>query len=268
MEGREVLIEFRDVHKSFGPKYVHRGVDLAIYKGETITILGGSGQGKSVLLKELIGLMKPDQGEILFKGEDIARMSEEELQTVRTQISMLFQGGALFDFLTVGENVAYPLREHFKKMSEAEIRRTVLEKLAMVGLSGTQDLYPADLSGGMQKRAGLARAIATTPAVVLYDEPTTGLDPTNVRNINDMIRKLQRESGVTSVAITHDLESAFAFSDRLAFLYRGKILAVGTVEEMRRSPEERVRKFLEGTMEELIEGIQAEPESAGAPGGG
>jgi len=255
----DVLIRFEDVHKSFGPKYVHRGIDLTIYKGESLTILGGSGQGKSVLLKELIGLMKPDRGHVWFRGRDLVGRSEDELQEARRHISMLFQGGALFDFLTVGENVAYPLREQFD-LPDDEIREIVADKLRVVGLEGTADLYPQDLSGGMQKRAALARAIATTPDVILYDEPTTGLDPTNVTNINSLIRTLQREQGVTSIAITHDLESAFAISDRLALMYDGRILAVGPVDEMRHSDNEKVRAFIEGTMAELVEGIRPEPE--------
>lgn len=255
-DGREVLIDFQDVHKSFGPKRVHKGIDLQIFRGETVTLIGGSGQGKSVLLKELIGLMKPDRGRILFEGVDLVPLNERELQEVRTKISMLFQGGALFDFLSVGENVAYPLREHFKQMPEDEIQATVTDKLKLVGLAGSESLFPSDLSGGMQKRAGLARAIATTPEVILYDEPTTGLDPTNVHNINQLIRKLQHDQGVTSIVITHDLASAYAVSDRLAFLYQGRIYAAGPVDEMRNSDDEKVRGFLEGTMQELVEGLR------------
>ena len=244
----DIIIRFRDVRKTFGEKKVHRGIDLSVRRGETLTILGGSGTGKSVLLKELIGLMKPDAGEVLIDGADVVPMKERDLLAIRRRVGMLFQGAALFDSLTVAENVAYPLLEHFDMDGEA-LAGKVREKLELVGLDGTQDLMPEDLSGGMKKRVGLARAISTDPEIVLYDEPTTGLDPTNVKKINRLIRKLQEVQGVTSLVVTHDLDSAFAVSDRMAVLHKGRIAAVGTGAELESSEDDFVRQFLAGEAE-------------------
>lgn len=246
---QEPMIEFKDVHKSFGNNYVHRGIDLKIYKGETITIIGGSGQGKTVLIKELTGLMYPDKGQVFVEGKEVTKMREKELLEIRKDVGFLFQGAALFDSLNVKENIAYPLREHFK-LSEEEIEERVMEKLRMVGLGDplTAKLNPVELSGGMKKRVGLARAIATNPKIIIYDEPTTGLDPTNVRRINQMIRHLQKELGVTSIAVTHDMQSIFEFSDRMAMLWKGKIIGVGTVEEMKNSENDIIREFIAGLL--------------------
>lgn len=240
------MIRFEGLWKSFGTKVVYEGLDLSVRRGETLTVIGGSGTGKSVLLKCLIGLLSPDRGSILFDGEELVGRSEEEFLPVRKQIAMLFQSAALFDSLDVAENIAYPIREHFRHLSDAEIADRVAHKLEMVGLPGIEKMRPADLSGGMKKRVGLARAIAIDPAVVLYDEPTTGLDPINTRRINELIIKLNEELAVTSIVVTHDMQSAFQVSHRMAMLYKHRILAVGTPDEMRESTIPEVRNFVDG----------------------
>lgn len=242
----EELIRFSNLWKAFGSNVVYKGLDLSIRRGETLTVIGGSGTGKSVLLKCLIGLLSPDEGSILFDGEELVGRSEEEFLPVRRMIAMLFQSAALFDSLDVGENIAYPIREHFPHLSAGEIADRVAEKLEMVGLPGIEKMRPADLSGGMKKRVGLARAIAIDPAVVLYDEPTTGLDPINTRRINELIIKLNEELEVTSIVVTHDMQSAFQVSHRMAMLYKHRILAVGTPDEMRESTIPEVRNFVDG----------------------
>jgi phospholipid/cholesterol/gamma-HCH transport system ATP-binding protein len=245
----EFIIELKDVHKSFNSKEVHSGVTLSIKRDETITILGGSGSGKSVLLKEITGLVKPDGGEVIIEGEDIVPMDESELIHVRKKIGMLFQGAALFDSLTVAENIAYPLREH-SKHTENEIEEIVSKNLELVGLSGIEDKLPSDLSGGMKKRVGLARAMAMEPKILLYDEPTTGLDPPNISRINHLIRDMQQKFGVTGIVITHDVASAFKVSDRIAFLYKGKIIFAGTVEEAKNTTIEALSDFIHGRLED------------------
>ncbi len=239
------IISFKDLCKNFGDNKVLDGLSLDINEGETITIIGGSGSGKSVLLKLLLGVLQPDSGQILFRGEDITLMDEHQLVEIRRQIGMLFQGAALFDSLPVSENVAYPIREHFT-YSEAKIRSIVEEKLRLVGLLESIKMMPSDLSGGMKKRVGLARAIATDPAVILYDEPTTGLDPANTMRINRLIRELQRKLHVTSIVVTHDMGSAFLVSDRLAMLYNKRIEFVGTPEEAKKSTNTVVQHFIQG----------------------
>lgn len=243
------LIEFRGIEKSFGAKKVLDGLSLKVDRGETITILGGSGSGKTVLLKILLRLMLPERGHVLFDGRDVVAMERDELLRMRRRLGMLFQGGALFDSLSVRENVAYPLREHFH-YTEGELDRIVARKLEVVGLSGSESMAPGDLSGGMKKRVALARAIATDPEVILYDEPTTGLDPVNCRRINQLIRRLQTRLKVTSIVVTHDIDSAFAISDRLALLHGGKIGFEGTRSEMTGSSDPVVRRFLGGEREE------------------
>ena len=239
------LISFRNISKSFGSIHVMNALSLDIKEGETITIIGGSGSGKSVLLKLLLGLLEPDAGSIYFKGKDVAKMDELSLVDIRKDVGMLFQGAALFDSLTVFENVAYPIREHFK-YSEEKINSLVHDKLRLVGLDGTENMAPSELSGGMKKRVGLARAIATEPSVILYDEPTTGLDPANTMRINMLIRELQRKLGVTSIVVTHDMASAFLVSDRLAMLYNRHIEFVGTVDEAKKSANSVVQNFIQG----------------------
>lgn len=238
-------IELRNLHKAFDDHHVLRGLALTIEAGEILTILGGSGTGKSVLLKLIIGLLRPEAGEILIEGEDIVPLRERELLRVRRKVGMLFQGAALFDSLSVRENVAFPLREH-TRMTEGEIRDRVEEVLLLVGMAGTGEKYPAELSGGMKKRVGLARAIALAPRIVLYDEPTTGLDPRNVDKINELITDLRGKLQVTSVVVTHDLQSTFRISDRIALLHEGRIAATGTPGEIGHSEQGVVQEFLAG----------------------
>ncbi|HEY3822095.1 MAG TPA: ATP-binding cassette domain-containing protein [Polyangiaceae bacterium] len=243
----EPLIRFRNVKKAFGPKRIYAGLTLDLLRGETITVMGASGSGKSVMLKMLIGLIKPDAGEILFEGKDVAQMSDDQLTEVRRRIAYLFQGAALFDSLSVGENVAYGLREQFwDKMSNAEILARVEQSLALVGLPGIESMRPSDLSGGMKKRVGLARTLALQPAVILYDEPTTGLDPINTARINHLIVAIQRTLKLTSVVVTHDMGTAFTVSDRLAMIGKGRILLVGTKDDFRNTMNPAVRDFIEG----------------------
>lgn len=244
------LIEFKDVWIAFGKNRVLQGLDLSIVDGESITIIGGSGSGKSVTLKLLLGVLKPDRGGIFFQGKDVATMRGKELIEMRKKFGVLFQGGALFDSLDVKENIAYPLREHFK-YSEEDLSRMVAKKLSLVGLPGVEKIMPADLSGGMKKRVGLARAIATDPQVILYDEPTTGLDPANTQRINRLILQMKQKLKVTSIVVTHDMDSAFQVSDRLALLQSGKICFAGTVEEAKHSKDATVMGFIEGRMTEM-----------------
>ncbi|MDY7230196.1 ABC transporter ATP-binding protein [Hyalangium rubrum] len=251
----EELIRFEHLKKAFGPKRVYDDLDLTVRAGETLVVIGGSGTGKSVLLKCLIGLLYPDAGRILFQGQDLTRFHEEDFFAVRRHVAMVFQGAALFDSLTVGENVAYPLREHFPELSPQEISRRVAEKLAWVNLPGTEGMMPADLSGGMRKRVGLARAIATDPEVILWDEPTTGLDPITTTNVNAMINSMKQRLGCTSIVVTHDMLSAFAVADRIAMLANRRIVQVGTPDEMRRSTVPEVRAFMDARRGEM-EGME------------
>lgn len=243
----KVIIEFKDVYKSFNGLLVHNGINLSIQDGEILSLLGSSGSGKSVLLKELIGLVMPDKGNIIVLGKTVTQMSEEALIKLREHIGMLFQGAALFDSLTVFENIAYPLREHFK-LKEKEIRERVAEKLHLVGLGGIENKMPDELSGGMKKRVGLARAIATDPNIILYDEPTTGLDPITAQRINELIIDLQRKLGITTVVVTHDLHCVKTVSNRIAMLYEGKIIAIGTWNELTTSNIRVVRDFISGNI--------------------
>lgn len=244
----EEIIGIKNVYKAFDSKEVHTGVTLSIEKGENITVLGGSGSGKSVLLKEITGLLKPDSGDVIVEGQNIVHMDERELVNVRKNIGMLFQGSALFDSLTVEENIAYPLRENASFL-ENEIKEIVARNLELVGLPGIEDKMPSDLSGGMKKRVGLARAMAMNPKILLYDEPTTGLDPPNITRINLLIRDMQAQFGITGVIITHDVQSAFEISDRVAFLYHGKIVFTGTVEEAKNTDVEILSDFINAKME-------------------
>ncbi len=242
-----IIIEFKNVYKSFNGILVHNGINLSIREGEIISLLGGSGSGKSVLLKELIGLMKPDKGDILVLDNNVTQMNEEALIALREHIGMLFQGAALFDSLTVFENIAYPLREHLK-LSEKEIQGRVADKLYLVGLSGIEKKMPDELSGGMKKRVGLARAIATEPKIILYDEPTTGLDPMTAQRINDLIIELQKKLGITTIVVTHDLHCVKTVSDRIAMLHEGKIVAVGTWDELVSSNIQVIQDFISGNI--------------------
>jgi len=241
------FIRFRGVRKAFGPKVVYQHLDLDVERGKALTIVGGSGVGKSVMLKMLIGLLKPDSGTIEFDGQEVTKMEREELSVLRQRIAMLFQGGALFDSLNVRDNVAYGLEEHFrKKMTRSEIDERVGWALELVGLPGVELMWPADLSGGMKKRVALARAIAVRPEVVLYDEPTTGLDPINTARVNHLIMGLKDKLQITSIVVTHDMKSAFTVSDELAMVHSGRIIYEAPVAEFRSSNDRRVHEFIEG----------------------
>jgi len=244
----EEIIGIKNVYKAFDSKEVHMGVNLSIEKGENITVLGGSGSGKSVLLKEITGLLKPDSGDVIIEGQNIVPLDERKLVNVRKKMGMLFQGAALFDSLTVEENIAYPIREN-ADFPEDEIKEMVARNLELVGLPDIEDKMPSDLSGGMKKRVGLARAMAMNPKIVLYDEPTTGLDPPNITRINQLIRDMQKQFGITGVIITHDVQSAFEISDKIAFLYHGKIVFTGTVEEAKNTDVEVLSNFINAKME-------------------
>ncbi|MDF2698049.1 MAG: Methionine transporter ATP-binding protein [Labilithrix sp.] len=246
------LIHFRHIKKAFGAKVIYTGLEFAIRRGETVTILGPSGSGKSVMLKMLIGLIEADSGEILFDGSDVMKMDERELYDVRRRVAYLFQGAALFDSLDVGENVAYGLREqNWNTMSEEEISRRVAHSLESVGLPGIQAMRPSDLSGGMKKRVGLARTLALQPEVLLYDEPTTGLDPINTARINNLIRGIKRALGLTSVVVTHDMGTAFSVSDRIVMIGKGRLVMEGTPEDFRRTQNPYVRDFIDGKAPEV-----------------
>jgi phospholipid/cholesterol/gamma-HCH transport system ATP-binding protein len=244
----EAAIEIKGVWKRLGTKDVLRGVDLAVQRGESVVIIGRSGTGKSVLLKHVVGLMDPDKGSVCVNGMDVPSLSAAELLSLRTQIGMLFQGGALFDSLSVGENIGLPLREH-TKMPEAQVELVVREKLRLVGLEGAEDMSPSKLSGGMKKRAALARALALNPKVMLYDEPTTGLDPITADLINRLLRRLQERLGIASISVTHDMRSAYHIADRIAMLHEGRIHAVGTPAEIQATRDPAVRQFIEGSSE-------------------
>lgn len=243
---REPFVEFQDLFKAYGPKQVLRGASVKVFRGEVLVILGGSGTGKSVTLRHMLGLEVPDSGRVIVEEEDITDLPEEELYRVRKKFGMLFQSAALFDSMTVFENIAFPLREH-TEMSEEEITRAVREKLELVNLPNTEDLMPVDLSGGMRKRVGLARSIVLDPKVILYDEPTTGLDPITAQTINELIVDLQAKLNVTSVVVTHDIHSAFSVGDRIAFLHQGVFEWVGSMDEARDSDNPRLRDFLKAS---------------------
>ncbi len=247
----EPIIQFKDVHKSFGQLHVLRGLSLDIVRGQTTVVLGPSGCGKSVLLKHAIGLLRPDSGQVFFDRLEVSAMSESELTDVRTRFGFLFQNGALFDSMTAVENVRFPLAEHRGgKMSRGEMRDEAMACLKMVGLGDFARHMPGELSGGQRKRVALARAIALRPEVVLYDEPTTGLDPVRSDVINELILRLADELDVTSLVVTHDMASAFKVGDRLVMLHEGDILADAPADEFRRLDEPRVRQFVEGKADE------------------
>jgi len=242
------MIEIRGLQKRFGEKVVLDGLDLTVPRGENAVVIGGSGTGKSVLIKCVVGLLPANGGEILVDGEDVTKMDERELVRVRKKLGMLFQGAALFDSMNVGENVAFALRR-LHNYPERQVRDVVEEKLAMVGLRDIQHLMPAVRSGGMKKRVGFARSIAAEPEILLYDEPTTGLDPIMADVINDLLISLRESLGVTSISITHDMASAYKIADQIAMLYKGKIIEVGTPEEIRNTHNPVVAQFVEGRAE-------------------
>ena len=244
----DTLIMVRDLCKSFGSNHVLQGLNLEVNRGEDIVVIGGSGTGKSVLIKCIIGLLKPDRGTIYIDGEEITYYNEAKLNEIRKKFGMLFQFGALFDSMPVWENVGFGLKQH-TNLKDYEIRDIVAEKLAMVGLKGVEYLMPSELSGGMKKRVSLARAIAMEPEILLYDEPTTGLDPIMADVINELIIQLREKLRVTSMAITHDMKSAYKIGDRIAMLYKGKIIEVGTPDEIKNSKNEIVQQFIQGKSE-------------------
>lgn len=242
------MIKIRALKMAFGPKMVLDGVNLDIETGKITVIIGRSGEGKSVLIKHIIGLLKPDEGTIMLDGDDLTRMSERELNETRKRFGMLFQGAALFDSMTVAENVGFPLKEH-TDLGADDVRKIVSEKLRRVGLVGVEDMMPADLSGGMKKRVGLARAIVMDPEIVLFDEPTTGLDPIMSDSIADLVLDTQKALNTTYILITHDIPFTYKIADKIAMLHEGRIISEGTVEEMKVDKNPVVRQFLEGSAE-------------------
>ncbi len=239
------MIEIENVRLRYGAKEILKGVNLHVKKGETLVILGASGSGKSTLLKLIIGLLKPSEGIVRVDGKNISLMTEEELNKERRHMAMVFQYSALFDSMSVGDNVAFGLRMH-TNMSEEEIKKVVDEKLHLVGLDGISHLMPANLSGGMKKRVGLARAITLNQDIILYDEPTAGLDPIRSTDISLLIKKMQNELHATSIVVTHDLKSANMVADRMAFLYEGSFLLIGTPGELYDSSDKRIQQFMNG----------------------
>jgi len=244
----EPSIVIDSVSKRLGSKQVLRGVSLDVAPGESVVIIGRSGTGKSVLLKHVVGLIQPDSGTVRVDGVDVPSLGVKDLLELRKQMGMLFQGGALFDSLTVGENVGLPLREH-TDVNDTQVELVVHEKLHLVGLDQVEAMRPSNLSGGMKKRAALARALALNPKIMLYDEPTTGLDPITADLINRLIRRLQERLGITSIAVTHDMRSAYHIADRIAMLHEGRIHAIGTPAEIQGTTDPAVRQFIEGSAE-------------------
>lgn len=246
------MIRIVDLHKSFGLKRVLQGINLKIEYGETLVIIGQSGSGKSVLIKHLIGLLKPDRGEIFVDGIEITRLEDDELHKITRKFGMLFQGVALFDSMTVAQNVGFGL-ERYTGYPPEKIKKLVKESLAKVGLLGVENLMPHELSGGMKKRVGLARAIAYKPEIILYDEPSTGIDPIRADAINGLINIMKKELEVTSVVITHDMVSSYKVADRMAMLYEGKIVEIGTPEKIKSSKNPVIQQFIHGKAEGPIE---------------
>lgn len=240
------MIRIQELHKSFGSNHVLRGLDLEIQTGEALVVIGRSGCGKSILLKQIMGILEPDEGNVVIDGVDIFSLSPRELDQFRLKLGMLFQGAALFDSLTVRENVGFSLYEH-TTLPPKVILEKVREKLRLVGLEGIEELMPAALSGGMKKRVGLARAIANDPKIILYDEPTTGLDPIMADEINELIMRMHERLRVTSVTVTHDLKTAYKIADRIAMLYKGKIIGAGTPEEIKHTEDSVIRQFITGS---------------------
>ena len=240
----EKTLEIRSLVKSYGNKEVHKGVTFDLKHGEILALFGGSGSGKSVILRSIIGLENPDDGEIIFENQDLTKLSEEQLYKIRKSIAYVFQNGALFDSLTVEQNLSYPLFEH-TKLTKDEIHNKVNQMLEVVDMKNSNDLLPSELSGGMQKRAGLARAIILEPKIILFDEPTAGLDPINTKRLVENIKRLKKK-GITGIFVTHDMSSAFEIADRIALLYHGKIYTIDTVENIRKSRDPIIVGFLNG----------------------
>ncbi len=239
------MIEIKNLSKSFHSHKVLDQLNLTIQAGETMVVIGRSGVGKTVLLKNIIGLLKPDSGQVLIDGQDITKLEDKELNKIRLKFGMLFQGSALFDSLTVKENVGFSLKEHTRQ-TDKQIDRRVKEALDLVGLAGIERLMPAELSGGMKKRVGFARAICMKPDIILYDEPTTGVDPIMADATNELIMKLHDKLKITAIAVTHDMTSAYKIADRIAMLYNGKIVATGTPEQIKKTTDPVVHQFITG----------------------
>lgn len=252
---KEPAIVIEDLVRTFDQRRVLDGINLKIYKGETMVIMGGSGCGKSTLLRHIIGSLKPDSGRVLIKGVDISSLEGDKLGEIKKSFGMLFQSGALLDYMTVEENIALPLKEHTNLDPEI-IKIMVKMKLELVGLRGFQGLKPSQLSGGMKKRVGLARAIAMDPEIVFYDEPTAGLDPIMSAVIDKLILDLSKKLLITSVVVTHDMQSVFRIADRIAMLHKGRVLEVGTPQEIKNTKNELVRQFIEGNPEGPISFLQ------------
>lgn len=240
------MIKIRNIYRTFGQKQVLKGVTLTVNKGENYLLIGRSGAGKTVLLKNILGLLRPDSGTIAIDGVDITQLTKKKLEKVRLQFGLVFQGSALFDFLTVDGNVGFFLYQH-TKLKKSEIRKKVSETLALVGLEGIEDMYPYELSGGMRKRVAIARAIIYNPKIIIYDEPTTGIDPIAVDKIVSLIEDLHQRLGITSIVVTHDLEVGLRLADRLAFLLGGRIIFEGNKNDLEKSKDDRLIQFLKGT---------------------
>lgn len=240
------MIKLVDICKNFGDKQALKHINLEVKQGETLAIIGGSGSGKSTLLRLMIGLISPSSGQLYIKGREVSNLSEDEMDKVRLSMGMVFQYSALFDSMTVGDNVAFGLREH-TDLSEAEIKKIVAEKLELVGLPGTESMMPGELSGGMKKRVGLARAIAVEPEIIFYDEPSSGLDPIMTAKIDELIVSTQKKLQVTSIVVTHDMVSACHIADRIAMMYEGELIAVDTVDRFRRLQDPRIQAFMRYT---------------------
>ncbi|NOZ63882.1 MAG: ABC transporter ATP-binding protein [Caldiserica bacterium] len=245
---KEVVIRMENIYKSFGNKSVLSGLNLEVFKGETLVIIGRSGCGKSVSLKLIIGLIRPDAGNIQVFGEEITHLTEEEMERIRKRIGVVFQSSALLNSLNVEENIALPLVEH-TQLDPEEIKEKVAEKLSLVGLKGVEKLYPDDLSGGMKKRVGIARALIMEPEIVLYDEPTTGLDPITASAINTLIMELEKKLNTTSIVVTHDMKSAYLVGDRIGLLYQGKMVEIDRAENIKKSSNPLVIQFITGSHE-------------------
>jgi phospholipid/cholesterol/gamma-HCH transport system ATP-binding protein len=262
------LIVLKNLTKKFGNNVVLDGLSLAVEKGKTTVVIGPSGCGKTVLLKHIIVLQRPTSGEVYFKGQRIDNMDGDKLNKVRAHFGYLFQGGALFDSLNVAENIMFPVRQHYDITQWTEVEELVKNKLMMVGLNGFQDFYPASLSGGQKKRVALARAIALDPEVILYDEPTTGLDPIRADTINELILKMKEELGVTSVVVTHDMKSAYKVADRIVMLHNGNIIADGDADYIRNHSDLVVQQFIKGEAgRKDLEAIRAASVSNSRPPG-
>ena len=247
------LIRLENVHVKFGDRHIHKGIDMVFPPGQTSVVIGPSGCGKSTILKLVAGLLRPTSGHVWVDDRDITTLDKQELAEFRLRLGFLFQGGALFDSMTVGENVAFPITEH-ERRPKAEIAKLVEEKLRVVNLPGVSDLFPSNLSGGMQKRVSLARAIARDPGIILYDEPTTGLDPITSTVIEDLIVKLTRETQATSIVVTHQLSTIFRTADTITMLHQGHVVGSGTPDEMKHSDVPLIRNFLEGTVTDELGG--------------